>query len=336
MMTVPSSHTRTVHTLWPFTALRSATDLWMGTSRLGEKRLGIPVTPEFPEEALFTPAGAKLALAGQSADMLIAADVLRILQYPWQIAQWNSWLLRHELSATAKDFDSVAILPPGVQHIGQGDLLMDPDAVVEPCICVTREGPIWIDKGAHIMAGATLRGPLYIGKNAVVKMGATIYGGTSIGPACTVGGEIKNSVLMGYSNKAHDGYLGDSVLGYWCNLGAGTTNSNLKNTAGAVRIFHPASNARVDAGPKAGVFFGDFSRTAIQTAFSTGTIIGVCCHIPGPKPETFVPDFSWGGSARYRWDKVESDLRAWMGFKGQELAPELLERLYQLYHQPII
>lgn len=328
-------HPTTPHTLWPFTAVRSAMDLWMGSSRLADKRIVIPVTPEFPEEAVFTPAGAKHALAGASASELVAMDAMRVLEYPWQISQWNRWLLEHEMAAAANDFDSVAILPPGVQHIGEEDLMMDPHAWVEPCICVTTEGPIWIEAGAHVMAGAILRGPLYIGKNAVVKMGAALYGGTSVGPHCTVGGEIKNSVLMGYSNKAHDGYLGDSVIGYWCNLGAGTTNSNLKNTAGSVRVYHPAGGTRVDAGQKAGVFLGDFSRTAIQTAFSTGTIAGVCCHISGPKPATFIPDFSWGETERYRWEKVESDLRNWMAFKGQEPDAQLLERLQQLYSPPI-
>ena len=334
-MTLPASPHTASQSLWPFTSLRPATELWMGASRLGDKRQGIPVSTEFPAETVFTPTGAKRALAGESASDLLASDQIRILQFPWQIAQWNAWLLQAELMEKAVNFNGIAILPPGVQHVGHGDLLLDSDAVVEPCICVTKDGPIWIEAGAQIMAGATLRGPLYIGKQAVAKMGATIYGGTSIGPHCTVGGEIKNSVLMGFSNKAHDGYLGDSVLGYWCNLGAGTTNSNLKNTAGSVRIFHPASGSRVDAGQKAGVFLGDFSRTVIQTAFSTGTIAGICCHITGPRPATFIPDFNWGEGERYRWEKIESDLRTWMGFKGQEPDAELLERLNQLYHQPI-
>ena len=140
-----------------------------------------------------------------------------------------------------------------------------------------------------------LRGPIAICEGATVKMGAKIYGATTIGPYCTVGGEIKNSVLQSYSNKAHDGYLGDAVIGSWCNLGAGTSNSNVKNSAADIVMAMKHRMQNFNVGKKCGVIMGDYSRTAINTSINTGTIIGICCNIFGegltPK---YIEDFSWG------------------------------------------
>lgn len=142
------------------------------------------------------------------------------------------------------------------------------------------------------MEGCLLRGPLAIGERTTVKMGTKIYGATTVGPKCTVGGEIKNSVFFGHSNKAHDGYLGDAVIGEWCNLGAGTSCSNVKNTASNVMVWTP--KGLMNAGKKCGVIMGDYSRTAINTSINTGTIIGVSSNVFGngltPK---YIPSFSW-------------------------------------------
>src|SRR5262249_32274665 len=140
-------------------------------------------------------------------------------------------------------------------------------------------------------------------------------------PHCSAGGEIKNTVFFGFSNKGHDGYLGDAVIGEWCNLGAGTSASNLKNNAGAVRVWHPASKTHLDVGIKCGLLMGDYSRSAINTAFDTGTLTGICCNIFGANPPKYIPDFSWGatGSTRYEWDKVLRDIANWMKLKGQTL-----------------
>jgi hypothetical protein len=147
-------------------------------------------------------------------------------------------------------------------------------------------------------------------------MGAKIYGGTTIGPNCVVGGEIKNSVFFSNSNKAHDGYVGDSVIGEWCNMGAGTSNSNLKNNASSVFVYTP--DGPVNVGIKCGVFMGDYSRTAINTTINTGTVIGVSCNVFGngltPK---YIPSFSWGsdGVDRYQFDKALTDIENWKNLK---------------------
>jgi UDP-N-acetylglucosamine diphosphorylase/glucosamine-1-phosphate N-acetyltransferase len=170
------------------------------------------------------------------------------------------------------------------------------------------------------MEGSLLRGPVAVCDNAVIKMGARIYEGTTIGPGCTVGGEIKNSIMFGNSNKAHDGYMGDSVIGEWCNWGAGTSNSNIKNNASGVLVWTPAG--AVNVGLKCGVFMGDYSRTAINTSINTGTVVGVCANIFGngltPK---FIPSFSWGsdGLQQYQIDKAFQDINNWKLLKQSAL-----------------
>jgi UDP-N-acetylglucosamine diphosphorylase/glucosamine-1-phosphate N-acetyltransferase len=166
-------------------------------------------------------------------------------------------------------------------------------------------------------------------------MGAKVYAATTLGPYCIAAGEIKNSVLLGNTNKAHDGYLGDSVIGEWCNLGAGTTNSNLKNNAGDVRVW--TSAGEVSAGKKCGVMMGDYSRTAINTSINTGTVVGVCCNVYGtgltPK---YIPSFSWGseGLKRYELEKAFEDVESWKQMKNSTLSAnekKILKYIFQNY-----
>ena len=162
-------------------------------------------------------------------------------------------------------------------------------------------------------------------------MGTKIYGATTIGPYCTAAGEIKNSVMFGYSNKAHDGYLGDSVIGEWCNLGAGTSNSNVMNTAGNVKVWDNMSKGFVPVGLKCGLLMGDYSRAAINTSFNTGTVVGVGCNIFGHGfPPKHVPDFTWG-TERYTFEKLLKDIDNWKKLKHHQLSDEEQVMLKQLY-----
>jgi UDP-N-acetylglucosamine diphosphorylase/glucosamine-1-phosphate N-acetyltransferase len=196
-------------------------------------------------------------------------------------------------------------------------------------------GPIYIGKNAEVMEGCMIRGPFSLGEGSVLKMGSKVYGATSIGPHCIVGGEVKNSVLFGYSNKAHDGYLGDSVIGEWCNLGAGTSNSNLKNNAGEVKIWTP--RGQVNAGHKCGLLMGDYSRSMINTSFNTGTVVGVCCNVFGsgltPK---YLPSFSWGndGIDRYEFQRALTDIESWKKLKGKKISKKeksILKHIFEHY-----
>ena len=217
------------------------------------------------------------------------------------------------------------------QIIHAYNIFVEEGAILENCILNASEGPIYIAKNSKIMDCAILRGPIFIDEGSIVKMGATIYGGTSIGKKCVVGGEIKNSIINNFSNKAHHGYLGDSIIGKWCNLGAGTSTSNVKNNGSDVML--QLANAELNAGNKFGLLMGDYSRSAINTSFNTGTVVGTCCNIftEGLTPK-YIPNFSWGCKGeRYELPKAFTDIENWKIMKGETLSKEERELLKNLY-----
>ena len=203
------------------------------------------------------------------------------------------------------------------------NIFIEKGAEVHCAILNASTGPIYIGKNAMIMEGTAIRGPFVLGEKGVVKMNTSIYGATTIGPYCLAGGEIKNSVLMGFSNKGHEGYLGDSIIGHWCNLGAGTCNSNIKNTAGAVQMWNEAKQIWELAGQKMGMLVGDYSRFAIQSSINTGSYIGVSANIFGngllPK---YIPNFTWGIVSGYQIDKAIEDIDNWKKLKGFVITDE--------------
>ena len=186
--------------------------------------------------------------------------------------------------------------------IGEHPIFIEEGASVEFSTFNTKNGPIYIGKDAEVMEGCTVRGPLAICEHAVLKMGALVYGPTTIGPYSKIGGEVSNSMILGYSSKGHAGFLGNSVLGEWCNLGADTNTSNLKNTYDIVRIWNYAQESFVDTGLQfCGLIMGDHSKSSINTMFNTGTVVGVNVNIFGTGfPRNFVPSFSWGGPSGYK------------------------------------
>ncbi len=184
------------------------------------------------------------------------------------------------------------------QVLSPENVFVEKGASIECAIINARNGKVYIGVDAEIMEGAVIRGPFALCEHSAVKMSAKIYEGTTIGPHSKVGGEVQNSVLQAYSNKGHDGYLGNSVLGEWCNLGADTNNSNLKNDYSAVRVWHYPSQRFYKTGLQfCGLIMGDHSKSAINTMFNTGTVVGVSANVFGEGfPRNFVPSFSWGGS----------------------------------------
>ena len=220
--------------------------------------------------------------------------------------------------------------------IQEDQIFIEEGATVSCSNLNASEGPIYIGREAVIMEGASIRGPFVIGNKAVVKMNTSIYGSTSIGPFCLAGGEIKNSIIMGFSNKGHDGYLGDSIIGFWCNLGAGTSNSNVKNSAGRVQLWNEAQQVWDTVGQKMGMLVGDYSRFAIQSSINTGSYIGVSANVFGngllPKN---LPNFTWGTMPGYVFEKVMEDIGNWKKMKGFEVTQEeqlVLEHLYKQAH----
>ena len=217
--------------------------------------------------------------------------------------------------------------------IGDPNLIfLEEGAVVEASILNTNAGPIYIGKGAEVMEGCMLRGPIAVGDHAQVKMGAKIYGPSAFGPECRVGGEVNNSVMLGFSNKGHDGFLGNSVLGEWCNLGADTNNSNLKNNYGPVRVWSYAAEAMIDTGLTfCGLIMGDHSKSGINTMFNTGTVVGVCANVFGSGfPPKHIPSFSWGGAEGFdvhELPKAMATMQRVMERRGVKLT-QMDEQLY--------
>lgn len=249
-------------------------------------------------------------------------EEVKTILYPWHIFQLNDWAIREDFKLLTAKRHSQKIGKSN-KVIKASQVFIEKGAKVEHSIINASTGPVYIGKNAEVMEGCIIRGPFAMGEGACLKMGSKVYGATTLGPRCVAGGEIKNSILFGYSNKAHDGYLGDSVVGEWCNMGAGTTNSNLKNNVSDVEIWTPAGEK--NAGKKCGVMMGDYSRTAVNTAINTGTVIGVCSHVFGngltPK---HIKSFSWGseGVAEYGFEKALKDIEGWKKLKGKELSED--------------
>ncbi len=262
----------------------------------------------------------------------IEADI-KVLHYPWQIFQYNDWAIRQDFELITPGRKSKPLSKTN-KVINPSQIFLEPGAKVEHCILNASTGPIYIGKNAQIMEGSMIRGPFAMGEGSLVRMGTKIYGATTLGPHCMAGGEIKNSVFLGYSNKGHDGYLGDSVIGEWCNLGAGTSNSNLKNNCGDVTYWVHADKKQLSAGNKGGVLMGDYSKAAINTSFNTGAVVGVCSNVfaEGLTPN-YIPHFSWGadGISRYKLDAAIADINKWMQLKGFSITERETKILKDIY-----
>lgn len=223
-------------------------------------------------------------------------DVVEII-WPWDIFRLNEENIKSDFELITKGRES-ALLSNTNNVIGHENIFIEEGAKIEFATLNASTGPIYIGTDAEIMENAVIRGPFALCDHSVVKMAAKIYGPTTIGRHSKVGGEINNSVIFGYSNKAHDGFLGNSVIGEWCNLGADTNNSNLKNNYTEVRLWNYESQRFIKTGLQfCGLIMGDHSKCAINTMFNTGTVVGVNANIFGEGfPRNFIPSFSWGGA----------------------------------------
>ena len=258
-------------------------------------------------------------------------DLLQI-KNTWDIFSLNDQAISDDFELITKGRKSQPI-PEGVQCVNEKNIFIEEGATILFSILNANEGPIYIGKDALIMEGSLIRGPFSLGEKSVIKMGAKVYGATTIGPYCTVGGEVKNSVLMAYSNKGHEGYLGNSVLGEWCNLGADTNNSNLKNNYAEVRLWSYETEGFTKTGLQfCGLIMGDHSKCAINTMFNTGTVVGVSANIYGSNfPRNFIPSFSWGGAlgfTTYQVNKAEQTANLVLKRKGLEFK-EVDQRIFQ-------
>ena len=234
-------------------------------------------------------------------------DLIQI-KNTWDIFSLNAKAIQQDFDFLTEDRTSQPI-PTGVQYVNKENIFIEEGAKLTFAILNATDGPIYVGKNAEIMEGCVVRGALAMCENSVLKLGAKIYGATTLGPFCKVGGEVNNSVLMGYSNKGHDGFLGNSVLGEWCNIGADSNNSNLKNNYAEVKLWNYETGRFAKTGLQfCGLMMGDHSKCGINTMFNTGTVVGVSANIFGSGfPRNFVPSFSWGGASgftEYKTNKV--------------------------------
>jgi UDP-N-acetylglucosamine diphosphorylase/glucosamine-1-phosphate N-acetyltransferase len=274
-----------------------------------------------PEEALYNSDEQLIALRtllpwkpGQSPENFIhrkTSDRFQQIQKKWHVHQLNGSEIVADverLKASGHSFTSLS--DPFTICYCPEQIFVAEGAVVRASILNASGGPIYIGKNALIQEGSTIQGPFSLGEGAILAQGTKIRPNTTVGPFCKVGGEVNNSVFFGYSNKGHDGYLGNAVVGEWCNLGANTNNSNLKNDYSSVKLFSHASGELEDTGlANCGLYMGDYSKSGINTMFNTGTVVGVQVNVFGAGfQEKFIPSFSWGGKTEgyytFRLDKA--------------------------------
>lgn len=218
------------------------------------------------------------------------------IEYCWDIFKLNGMEIRKDYALLTAGRKSQKLDDPHTQTYGT-DIFLEEGAKVRAAVLNAENGPIYLGKNSEVMEGAIIRGPFGMGEGSVVSMGARLRGDTSAGPYCKMGGEISNSVLWGYSNKAHDGFLGNSVIGEWCNLGAATNSSNLKNNYDGVRMWDYHTEKFIHTGLQfCGLIMGDHSKSAIGVTFNTGTTVGVSANVFGAGfPRNFIPSYAWGG-----------------------------------------
>ena len=242
-----------------------------------------------------------------------------IVRRPWDIFKLNGEEIAKDFAILTHERESQPLHESNTLIGEEEDIFIEEGAEIFAAILNTAEGPIYIGKDAVVMEGAMIRGGLALCDHATIKMGAKIYGPTTIGPHSKVGGEVGNSVIIGYSNKGHDGYLGNSVIGEWCNLGADTNTSNLKNNYGEVRVWSYNEQEAIPTGEQfCGLIMGDHSKSSINTMFNTGTVVGVCSNVfDVGSPPKHVPSFSWAGQSKIEIFKLE---------KAYEVAERVMSR----------
>jgi UDP-N-acetylglucosamine diphosphorylase/glucosamine-1-phosphate N-acetyltransferase len=332
----------------PLTMTRSIYDLKVGVFTIREKWMqvaqnqNVEISFDEQEKSGVFQLNGDLLVPSHNTDLkkiiTIGSDPIqqgcRHLNKPSDLLLHLQWAMLEDFHTIKHTIPSRSI-PNHVQLLGNHDLILHEKCTIEHCFMNTMDGPVVIDEGAHIMQGSMLRGPVYIGKNSVVKMGTTLYQGSCIGDYCVIGGEVKNSIFHAYSNKSHHGYIGDSYIGEWCNLGAGTSCSNISNAASPVKTYDMKTNEFVKPTLKLGVIMGDHVRTAIHTAINSGTVMGPFSNIFEIEGLTakFIPAFSWGGSTgkKYAIDKLNGDVQRWQAMKGVQTSSNTLDMINNLY-----
>lgn len=267
------------------------------------------------------------------------AEELRQIQHPWDIFKQNGLEIKQDFERIKSQGSSEKIQDAYTRVYNEKQLWIGKNFKCRAAVLNAEDGPIVIGNDVEIQEGAVIRGPVYIGDGAVVNMGAKIRPDTTIGPLCKVGGELSNVVFFGHSNKAHDGFLGNSVIAEWCNLGADTNTSNLKNNYQPVSIYSYVEKGMVDTGQIfCGLLMGDHCKTGINSMFNTGTVMGIAVNVYDSSfPPKFIPSFSWGtghgGFETYKFEKFLETERLVMARRKKELSQAYVDVLHHLFKE---
>lgn len=280
--------------------------------------------------------------ADKPAKTIIFKQQVTIIRKPYDLFIQNGAQIRSDFKWITKGRSSVPVSDAHTSIYNAQDVFIEEGAVILSAVLNAQAGPIYIGKNAQIQEGSLIRGAFAICEGSTLHMGSKMRGDNTIGPGCKVGGEITNSIFIGNSNKAHEGYLGNSVIGEWCNLGADSNTSNMKNDYGTVKIWSYAENKLIDTGHHfCGLMMGDHSKAGINTMFNTGTVVGVSANIfGGDFPPKYIPSFSWGGAKGfeiYQLDKALEVAGRAMHRRNQtfeEADRKIMEYIFNITHQP--
>jgi len=271
----------------------------------------------------------------QMEEIEFTADLIKVNNL-WDLYLLNDELIRKDFLRLTEGRKSQKVSKTNTIIGDESQIFVEEGAKIEGAILNTTTGPIYVGKNAEIMEGSCIRGPLAMNENAQVKMGARVYGATTLGPYAKVGGEVQNVIFIGYSNKPHDGYLGNSVVGEWCNIGAGTNSSNLKNTYDEIKLWSYTWETFERTGQQfCGLFMGDHTKVAIQTTFNTGTIIGVGATVFGSGfQRNFVASFTHGGKQQELNKVIEIAERMYerRGKEFDKTEADILRNIFKITH----
>ena len=262
---------------------------------------------------------------------------VQFVENVWDIFGLNAQEIRADFELLPQLYTNIGVTDAHTKTYNQGQIFVAKGAKIRASILNAEDGPIFIGPDAEVQEGSAIKGPFALCEHSVVNMGAKMRGDTTVGPYSKVGGEISNSVIWGYSNKGHDGFMGNTVLGQWCNLGADTNTSNLKNNYSNVKIYSYGKGQQVDTGKQfCGLIMGDHSKAGINSMFNTGTVVGVGVNVYGGGfPDKFISSYSWGGPdseyIRYRFPDFLRTAKAVMGRRGIEVNSEYEKLLRYLY-----
>lgn len=282
-----------------------------------------------------------LAVSGNGSEEVNFEGAFRMINQPWEIFQFNKEQIEADFALITEGRTSQPITDPHTVVYGKENVFLEEGATIRAAIINAENGPVYIGKNAHVHEGAIISGAFALCEGAHVNMGAKIKGDSTVGPHSKVGGEVSNSVIFGFSNKGHDGFLGNSVIGEWCNLGADTNTSNLKNNYAPVKLWNYASERFVQTGLQfCGLMMGDHAKCSINTMFNTGTVVGVGSNIFGAGfPKNFIPSFSWGGSSglitfqpRKFYEVAEAVMQR-RGMTFDDTEKEIIDRIFEITTQ---